>query len=93
MIIKTPVYLALTKPPLVLGVPISFFYGNMYFSVMFFVFSKSLYLLVLGFFIHMMGTVLTIWDIDFVFVLSSYIKNSMGCPNNRVWRANSYEPF
>lgn len=91
--LMSPVYLAITRPPLVWGVIHSYFYFNCISSLLLFLMHPSVYSVFCFVMIHLAGTAMTIWDHNFPRIFLAYIKHCLECTHNTFWGSNSYDPF
>ena len=88
-----PLFLGLTRPAMVWGVPQPFFVLNGMISIMAFLLSNSFYPLFIGApAIHGLGLLLCLRDCR-IFDLWLTKARFLRCLNQRYWGANSYNPF
>lgn len=88
-----PLFLGLTRPPVVGGVPQSFFVLNMMLSMMAFLMLNAFWpLLIGGPLLHGVAYLICLKDIR-TFDLWLAKAKFLRCLNRRYWGANSYDPF
>lgn len=86
-----PLFLALTRAPMLMGVTQFFFIINIVASMMIFIVTKNI-LLVAGLFflMHLIGIACCKQDERFFEILLGRL--SLPCPNRSLWKCNSYDP-
>jgi type IV secretion system protein VirB3 len=88
-----PLFLGLTRPAMVWGVPQPFFVLNGMVSMIVFLVSNSFYPLLIGApLIHAIGYLLCLKDVRILNIWLTRAK-FLRCLNRRYWGANSYDPF
>ncbi len=93
MEIRSPVYLALTRPPFIMGVVHPYFYANLILSMMLFLYIGMMIAISFCLIMHGIGVLCSRLDHSFDRVFIGYIKTIFRCKNSAVWRGNSYDPF
>lgn len=89
----SPLFTALTRPPMIWGVTITYFYYSGLFLLCVFIGTLSfLAPLVLYPVLHLAGMIACYNDKDF-FNIALKKPNCRYMPNRHIWGLNSYEPF
>jgi type IV secretion system protein VirB3 len=87
-----PLFVALTRPPMVFGVTLTFFCINFVCSICFALMTKNIVITGgLGLLLHMVGLMGCKKDNHFFEVVLGKLK--LACPNRKTWGCNSYDPF
>ena len=86
-----PLFVAMTRPPMMLGVTQTFFVMNFVPCFCFLLISKSI-TISLGIFVilHVVGVLGCAKDNSFFEIFLG--KYSFSCPNKQIWGCNSYDP-
>ena len=87
-----PVVGGLTRPPMMLGVPYTYFVLELTFVMLLFVNAKSLLLLLLGVPLHAAGCVFTARDARFIDILLVRFGRCPMTRNRGFWGGTSYMP-
>ena len=88
-----PLFLGLTRPAMVWGVPQPFFVINGMVSMIAFLMTNSFYPLLVGApFVHGLGYLVCLKEVR-TFDLWLTRARFLRCLNRRYWGANSYDPF
>lgn len=89
---KTEVFLGLTRPPLLFGIPFQWIGISVILSFILFMLTKTfLAYLAYGVF-HIAGLVLARRDPNFMNIFITRFRHCPRVPNAGLWNANSYEP-
>jgi type IV secretion system protein VirB3 len=90
-LLQYPLFVALTRPPMMLGVTQTFFILNFIPCFCFLILTKNL-VLSLGVFLilHVVGVMGTSFDDHFFEVLLG--RFDLSCPNKSIWGCHSYDP-
>jgi type IV secretion system protein VirB3 len=87
-----PVFLALTKPPMMMGVVYDYFLISVLIVMCGFILSGNFLSLVLFLPLHLLGLILTALDPHIFNILS--VRATLGSGKNaRFWGCESYEPY
>lgn len=86
-----PLFMALTRPPMYMGVTQSYFLFNAISSVVFFIVSMKIIVAMIGFtFFQLLGMMLCWHEPNFFNILMGKFLNLT--PNQSYWGCNSYDP-
>jgi type IV secretion system protein VirB3 len=92
--IKRPVFLGLTRPPMVAGVTFNFFVINALFGIVTFLGSGKLPWILVAVPTHMAGYIVCIKDANTFEVWAVKVLKCMQCLNRSFWgELNSYSPW
>ncbi len=91
---EDPVYLGLTKPPMVWGVPYTYFALNVLLNVVVFIQTQKLLALFLGILVgHGIGYFICLRDQRFFdLALNRLMHFPFRSPNRKIWGGDSYAP-
>ena len=92
-----PLFIGLTRPPLVLGVPIMWFGLNfMFFGVGLIAFTgligKFLWLVLVSVPLHLFGYWMTTKDAHWMSVFTAWTRHAGPTRNKSFWKSNSFSP-
>ena len=91
---QDPLFLALTRPPMFMGVTQSFFVINgMIHIVLFLALNSFLPLLILMPLVHGIGYLACRYDLRIFDICLVYLKHCTHCRNKSFWGGNSYGTF
>lgn len=86
-----PLFMALTRQPMMLGVTQTFFVLNIVPSLCFFLITKNVVLpAILFFMLHIVGVICCRIDDRFFEIWLGNLE--LSCPNRTIWGCNSYDP-
>ena len=85
-----PLFIGLTRPPMIFGVSIKYAALNMIISMSLFIQSNSIWNLFVAFIIHMIGYVICFKEPRFIELLLNKSSRCSQCPNKSYYGANSY---
>ena len=88
-----PLFIGLTRPPLLFGVSYMYFILNIFFCAIFFIQTSNFWFLPLGLFIHLMGFILCNKEPLVMELLMIKMQKCNNCSNKLYHGANSYDPF
>lgn len=87
-----PVFLAMTRPPMVMGVTYTFFVINGTLTTMAFLAANNLLAFALGIPVHLLGVVACLRDPRIFEVWRVRLLKTPVTRNRRYWHANGYRP-
>ena len=85
-------FVALTRPLLLLGVPFSFAVLNGVVTTELFLIFKSIWVLGVALVLHLVGAAVTVADSHAFDLWLTKVRHCPRVPNYRLWRCNSYRP-
>ncbi|MCC8417137.1 MAG: VirB3 family type IV secretion system protein [Rickettsia endosymbiont of Bryobia graminum] len=85
-----PLFVGLTRPAMVFGVSIKFFALNIILCMSLFIQSNSIYNLLFGAVVHIIGYVICFKEPRFIEIMLNKSSRCSGCPNKAYYGANSY---
>ena len=85
-----PLFVGLTRPPMIFGVSVQFGMLNMMISVMAFIQYSGLYIIFIAVLVHMIGYILCFKEPRFMEIYLSRAAHFNQCPNKSFYGANSY---
>lgn len=89
---SAPLVLGLTRPRMMLGIPMELFVGEFVLTLLIFLNTKNLLMFLLIFPIHAISYVLTIRDARLVDIVKVRLSKCPGTRNRGFWGGNSYSP-
>ncbi len=89
---RETVFIALTRPQMFAGVTYSYFVANIILAVELFLIFRSLWAIVLGGLVHLIGVVLCRREPRFFDLWISKVSRCPRIKNFGVWGCNSYRP-
>ena len=89
---RDPLFVALTRPQMFVGVTYSFFVANMIIATELFLIFKSVWAVVVAIGIHLVGVVLCVREPRFFDLWLAKVSRCPRIPNFSIWRCNSYRP-
>lgn len=87
-----PLFLGITRPPMVAGVTFSFFIINLISTVIGFLALNSFYAFLFGLPIHVIGYLFCLKDPRFFDLYFIKLTKTVSIRNKSFWRSNSYLP-
>lgn len=87
-----PLFMGLTRPPMMMGVTQTFFVLNFMLSMIFFLMSMHIFMAVLLFGVLQLFGMTCCWKDEFMFDVL-FGKFELACPNRSLWGCNSYDPY
>jgi type IV secretion system protein VirB3 len=91
-LISDPLFLGITRPPMVAGVTFSFFIINLLSTVIGFLALNSFLAFLVGLPIHVIGYLFCLKDPRFFDLYLIKFTKAMPIKNKQFWRSNSYLP-
>jgi len=89
---RTDLFLGLTRPPLLFGIPFQWVGISVIASFILFMLTKTFLAYLLYAVFHVIGLFLVRRDANFMNVFITRLRQCPRVPNAGFWRANSYEP-
>lgn len=89
---RDPLFVALTRPQLLLGVPYGFVILNGVLATELFLIFRSIWVLLIAAIVHLVGWLMTLNDVHMFDLWLTKVRQCPRVPNYRVWRCNSYRP-
>lgn len=87
---EDPLFVGLTKPPLIFGVSFSFAMVNMMISTIIYIQMSSIKIIFIAFIIHMIGYILCFNEPLFIEIYANKAQNFTKCKNTKDYKGNSY---
>lgn len=87
-----PLFLGMTRPPMVKGVTYSFFVLNVTGTTILFLASGNLLAFLVGLPLHVIGYLMCLKDPRLLDLWRVKLTKTMLCRNRKFWKANSYRP-
>ena len=87
-----PLFLGMTRPPMVLGVTYTFFVINAMVTVISFLALNNLFAFLIGFPVHIVGYLLCLKDPRIFDIWRVRLLKTPMIRNRSFWRSNSYSP-
>jgi len=89
---RTPLFVGLTRPPMLFGIPFQWVVLSIMASFVLFMLTKAFASYLLYVALHMFGLALTRFEPNFMTILMVRLRKTPPVPNASYWGANSYEP-
>lgn len=86
-----PLFVGLTRPPLIFGVSIEYAMLNMMICVMYFIQTSSVKIIFIGILVHGIGYVVCLKEPRFMKLFLLKLGKFNDCPNKSYYGANSYD--
>lgn len=88
---KDPLFIAMTRPPMIMGVTFLFMGLNIFAVAFVFVITKNLLHLLFMVPIHLVGYLICLKDPQLLDVIVKKAQKTSGVTNRKFWSGNSYE--
>ena len=88
---KDPLFIAMTRPPMIMGVTFLFMGLNIFTVAFVFVITKNLLHLCFMVSIHLVGYLMCLKDPQLLDVVVKKTQKTSGVTNRKFWSGNSYE--
>ena len=85
-----PLFVGLTRPPLIFGVSVQYAMVNMMISIVYFIQTSSFLILPVSAVIHLVGYLLCFKEPRFMEIYINKMNKCNQCPNKGYYGANSY---
>ncbi len=86
-----PLFIGLTRPPLIMGVSIKFAVLNMLLCGIGYIYSNSIKVVFVGVVIHLIGFLVCMKEPRFIELYINKFSKCNKCPNKSYYGANSYD--
>ena len=87
-----PLFLGMTRPPMIKGVTYTFFVANVTITTILFLASNNLAAFLVGPPVHIVGYLMCLKDPRLFDLWRIKLTKTTLCRNRQFWRANSYQP-
>lgn len=87
-----PLFVGLTRPPMIFGVTIEYAMLNFMISIILFIQDVNIYILFIALITHAVGYILCFKEPRFMNIYINYLNKCNQCPNRSFYCANSYKP-
>lgn len=88
---KDPLFIGMTRPPMIGGVTFLYMGLNAFGSIMLFVITGNLLYMLVFIPFHAVGYAICLKDPQLLDVMFKKLQKSAGVPNRKFWSGNSYE--
>lgn len=85
-----PLFVGLTRPPMIFGVSIQYAMLNMLISLVIFIQDSSIYIILIAAIVHLFGYILCFKEPRFMELYINYSNKCNQCRNRSYYGANSY---
>lgn len=88
-----PLFVGLTRPPMIFGVSFSFFFLNFFFSLMFYINHPGIAVIGIAISLHVIGYIICFKEPLFMELYMNYASKCTKCSNRIYYGGNSYDVY